>query len=472
MNPKKSKVPPIPDIRICGCTTDAEDYLRGLFTRIDLPNLSSDETFQRFWDRYGIPPIASAQSLAQLVTEKFCLDVPRCKSCILRYTCRNVATQVSRDTNSPTFADFFCGAGGFSLGLEQVGFQPALALDILPWCIETYRFNRPYCPVQTTCDDISNWLKAPTLNHVDVVTGGVPCQSFSTANRQQADNDPRDSLYARLLAACNICNPKVLVIENVSGMLRVYEDIEADLNSKGYAAQHIILDAQDYYIPQRRRRLIFIAFSREHFEDAQRRSNRAILALGKMKRLARVSLRQAIGDLPSLEPSRQKNATTFESAETGLALRFHDRSSASEYVADIHRSIENNLLFNHKSRFNNDRDINIFSLLAEGEDSLAASIRHLMPYSNRNHIFKDKYYRLSYDVPCRTITAHMRYDCNMYIHPTQPRGLTVREAARVQSYPDDYAFCGTFQSLYLQVGNSVPPSLARKIGEAVLEALN
>ena len=84
-----------------------------------------------------------------------------------------------------------------------------------------------------------------------------------------------------------------------------------------------------------------------------------------------------------------------------------------------------------------------------------------MPYKHRNHIFKDKYYKLRGDTFCKTITAHMKFDCNMYIHPTQARGLTPREAARVQSYPDDYVFKGSYTKTYMQIGNSVPPLMGR-----------
>ena len=94
-----------------------------------------------------------------------------------------------------------------------------------------------------------------------------------------------------------------------------------------------------------------------------------------------------------------------------------------------------------------------------------------MPYKNRNHIFKGKYFKLEPNKVCKTITAHMKYDCNMYIHPTQPRGLTPREAARVQSYPDDYYFRGAFTKTYMQVGNSVPPLLGRAIAKIIKKYL-
>jgi DNA (cytosine-5)-methyltransferase 1 len=110
--------------------------------------------------------------------------------------------------------------------------------------------------------------------------------------------------------------------------------------------------------------------------------------------------------------------------------------------------------------------------LNPGENSLSPQIADLMPYKTRNHIFTDKYFRLRYNEPSKTITAHMRWDCNSYIHPEQPRGLTAREAARLQSFPDDYVFAGTFQRLYQQIGNAVPPILASLLGTHILRHLD
>jgi DNA (cytosine-5)-methyltransferase 1 len=163
-------------------------------------------------------------------------------------------------------------------------------------------------------------------------------------------------------------------------------------------------------------------------------------------------------------------APEHESDSTGSALRYHDLGSASAYVRSINYHRSSSLLYNHKSRYNNERDIEIFSLLKEGENSTAPAIAHLMPYRRRSAIFKDKYFRLRGGEVCRSITAHMRYDCNMYIHPSQPRGLTAREAARVQGFPDDYAFSGTFQRIYQQIGNAVPPPLAKVVGQALIDA--
>ena len=133
------------------------------------------------------------------------------------------------------------------------------------------------------------------------------------------------------------------------------------------------------------------------------------------------------------------------------------------YINLINQNRDINITCNHKSRYNNDRDIEIYSRLLPGDKSDDPKIADIMPYKNRNHIFKDKYFKLEPDKVCKTITAHMKFDCNMYIHPSQSRGLTPREAARIQSYPDDYYFRGSFTKTYMQVGNSVPPLLGRAI---------
>ena len=122
---------------------------------------------------------------------------------------------------------------------------------------------------------------------------------------------------------------------------------------------------------------------------------------------------------------------------------------------------------NHKARYNNDRDIEIFGRMNQGDRSDDPKIADIMPYVRRNGIFKDKYFKLESDKVCKTITAHMKFDCNMYIHPTQARGLTPREAARVQSYPDDYFFRGAYTKTYMQIGNSVPPLLGRAIAQVI-----
>ena len=138
-----------------------------------------------------------------------------------------------------------------------------------------------------------------------------------------------------------------------------------------------------------------------------------------------------------------------------------------EYVSYINQGREVPVTLNHKARYNNDRDIEIFGRLYQGDKSDDPKIADIMPYARRNDIFKDKYFKLDGDQICKTITSHMKFDCNMYIHPWQSRGLSPREAARIQTFPDDYVFYGAQNSWYMQIGNAVPVKLAENIGRAI-----
>lgn len=156
-----------------------------------------------------------------------------------------------------------------------------------------------------------------------------------------------------------------------------------------------------------------------------------------------------------------KNASYVENSFWGYTFGGMHQP-ATEYVELVNRELPKRVpLLNHKSKYNNERDIQIYELLKPGEKSDAESIQEINPYKSRADIFKDKFDKLVADEPCKTITAHMYYDCNMYIHPTQARGLTPREAARVQGFPDDYLFLGSPNEWYRQIGNAVSPLMAR-----------
>lgn len=157
----------------------------------------------------------------------------------------------------------------------------------------------------------------------------------------------------------------------------------------------------------------------------------------------------------------------MDTEESGRRIDHDDIQLQNDYTRMINQGRKYPAVLNHKARYNNDRDIEIYSRLNPGDKSTDPKIADIMPYKNRNDIFKDKYFKLEPDKVCKTITAHMRFDCNMYIHPTQARGLTPREAARVQSYPDDYFFRGTYTKTYMQIGNSVPPLLGRAIAVVI-----
>ena len=165
-----------------------------------------------------------------------------------------------------------------------------------------------------------------------------------------------------------------------------------------------------------------------------------------------------------------KNVKSTFNEEIGFFKKPYTYTKTNFYLF-INGDKDISYLYNHKNRFNNDRDIEIFSRLPQGANSLHPSIEDIMPYKNRNGIFKDKYFKLKYTDVCKTITSHMKFDCNMYIHPTQSRGLSPREAARIQTFPDDFVFYGPQNSWYKQIGNAVPVKLAKAIGEEVKKYL-
>ncbi|NLN40394.1 MAG: DNA cytosine methyltransferase, partial [Clostridiales bacterium] len=179
----------------------------------------------------------------------------------------------------------------------------------------------------------------------------------------------------------------------------------------------------------------------------------------------------AIFDLPEIEAKTAQNRTYYECKRWGYTYgQFIDM--CTPYAKLINNGYVGKMpVLNHKSKYNNTRDIEIYSRLLPGEKSDAESIKDINPYKNRAGIFKDKFYKLLPNEPCKTITAHMYYDCHMYIHPYSARGLSPREAARVQGFPDDYLFLGTPNEWYRQIGNAVSPLLARVLGKGLKNIL-
>ena len=393
-----------------------------------------------------------------------------CEKCIISKWCnfyRQEEQKKEKKRKGLTYADFFCGAGGLSLGFHNAGFKMSLANDIQECCIDTISLNHPEVPEKhLIAGDINDVLarieKVSRYEKVDVVIGGPPCQGFSMANRQRLIDDPRNHLYKSFVKAIEILSPGFFVMENVRGMLGVKEQIIEDFNRIGYSATAHILNAKDFGIPQNRERVIFIG-NKLGVDNEKVFEN--IFSIGKSKPIT--VLNDAINDLPSLEAKCIPNQTENEDAISGYTFSKWKSVKQSEYVKLINKDKQQNVLFNHKARYNNKRDREIFSRLNPGDNSSDPKIADIMPYKRREKIFKDKYFKLEPNKPCKTITAHMKFDCNMYIHPSQARGLTPREAARVQSYPDSYFFRGSYTKTYMQVGNSVPPLLGTIIANAV-----
>jgi DNA (cytosine-5)-methyltransferase 1 len=367
--------------------------------------------------------------------------------------------------------DLFAGCGGLSCGLEQAGFTPWFVNEIVETFCNTYKQNHTLSDDQYYVGDINELNMhiddyKELLTDITLVCGGPPCQGFSMANRQRILDDPRNQLYKAYLTFLSYVRPKFFIMENVKGMANKIEEINQDFKEylgDNYQFGYKILKAQDYGVPQNRERFIMIGNRMgidplEIFEE-----------IYKHKRPA-FTLRDSIDGLPHLETRKEKGSKNVENELSGFTVRDFQYIE-SDFYHFINGDKKITRLYNHKNRFNNERDIEIFRRLPQGANSLHASIKDIMPYSRRNDIFKDKYFKLDETQICKTITSHMKYDCNMYIHPWEARGLSPREAARIQTFPDDYILTGPQNLWYAQVGNAVPVKLAKAIGLGIMKFL-
>lgn len=372
-----------------------------------------------------------------------------------------------------TFIDTFAGCGGLSLGLEKAGFNPILINEIECKYLETYYFNHHLSLDSYFCGDIKDIATDKVLlknnySNVDLVVGGPPCQGFSMANRQRIIDDPRNKLYKYYLELLTNTKPKFFIMENVKGMMKKSNEILEnfrDLLGNEYTIEIILLNAKDFGIPQNRERVFVIGSRIKNVKAATIVDD----ILKEKKELNKFFLGDALFGLPVLHPKKEKNSKDIEDNKVGYKFTINS-SKSNDFIKNIN-STKTNYLSNHTNRYNNERDVEIFNRLPQGANSLHESIADIMPYSSRNHMFKDKYFKLNEAEVSKTITSHMKYDCNMYIHPSQSRGLSPREAARIQTFPDDFVFMGSKNNWYAQIGNAVPVKLAEVIGKQIIKHL-
>ena len=267
-------------------------------------------------------------------------------------------------------------------------------------------------------------------------------------------------------------------MENVKGMLsvagQVVDDYKAikvykDGMEYTYDISYRLLNSVNFGVAQSRERLIYIAVR----SDAMREKNitpDAIFSQIEAENFenTRHVLNEALEYIKPLEAPRIKGLTETDDEVTGMKIGINTYDSCgNQYLKSINMGRQIPYVFNHKARYCSDVNFEIFKRLDQGEDSTSPKIADIMPYARRNGIFKDKYYKLYADRPCRTITAHLKMDCLSHIHPFQVRSITPREAARVQSFPDDYLFLGAYLKTYMQIGNAVPVIMARKIANVI-----
>jgi len=365
------------------------------------------------------------------------------------------------ELDGPIAVDLFSGAGGLSLGLEQAGYTTVLAVDHDEWALETHRANFPGAAIDLDLADpdrVDDLMELLSGLEVDLIAGGPPCQPFSRAGRSKirwlVDEGLRDSVDRRkelwrvFLQAVEEVRPKSVLMENVPDMalgddLTVVRFITERLESLGYETEMGLVEAWRYGVPQHRQRLIVVATTDGIFEWP--------------KDTQSPTLRDAIGDLPVLGDSTGDRVLDYDGPKSAF------QRAARREVPRSDRTV----VHDHMTRSVRDDDRKAFILMGEGM-RYADLPEELRRY--RSDIFDDKYNRLAWDDRSRSITAHIAKDGYWYIHPEEHRTLTVREAARIQTFPDRFRFAGSRSHAFQQIGNAVPPALATVIAKALREA--
>lgn len=385
-------------------------------------------------------------------------------------------------SNKPKMVDFFAGAGGLSCGFSQAGFRVCFANDFEDVCVRTYRYNHPELPsanvlkedIRKIVSNINDYIR----EDIDIVVGGPPCQSFSNANQRRIIDDPRNELYKFYIEAIKKICPKFVLMENVKGMLTVANQVVEDYKSirikkdgkvYTYDVSYRLLNAVNFGVAQSRERLIYLAVRNDIAYSKQVTPEVLFHEIEKAyEGNPHYNLQSALEYIQPLEAPRIKGMTEVDDEKTGMKIGINNYDSCGNpYLNSINSGRSLPFVFNHKARYCSDVNYEIFKRLEQGEDATNPKIADIMPYSRRNGIFKDKYFKLYADRPCRTITAHLKMDCLSHIHPYQIRSITPREAARVQSFPDDYLFLGAYLKTYMQIGNAVPVLMAKQIANII-----
>ncbi len=358
--------------------------------------------------------------------------------------------------------------------MEQAGFRTLAAIDSDPKAIIVYRHNFPHVPHVLERDltkfGAAEFARFTNISTVDVIVGGPPCQGFSTVRKRDGANhghrlvpDARRGLYRQFLEYVAFFRPKVFVMENVLGIKSTengayFTSIQSEARALGYRVHGQVLTASDYGVPQKRQRQ-FIFGTRidlpEFFHEGFIRPAR---------RNRMVTLGEAIGDLTVIRAGGGAEEMEYDMQRRRSHVKKYGRHFLYK-VLEVHKAGK---LTAHFARPHLDRDLRDFKRLREGENCLHAMKRGVefeFPYDKSN--FKDRYWRQHRNRLCSTIVAHLSRDGLMFIHPTQNRSLTPREAARVQSFPDWFEFPVTRSHQFRLIGNAVPPLVGEAVGLAV-----
>ena len=348
--------------------------------------------------------------------------------------------------------DLFAGVGGLSYGFSKLpDFNIIAANEIEKDISIAYTLNHPEvkmmnCDIASLTKDVLD--AALNGQKVDIIVGGPPCQSYSTVGKRQMDD--RANLFLQYKRVLQILQPKAFVFENVVGILsmdkgRLFQRVQSEFEEIGYSLKYQVLDAVNYGVPQHRERVILVGFRGENPFDYPAPTHGEGL-------VPYVTLKDAFADLPSLKSG--EHSSSYLGEPSNDFLKFVRSGSHS--------------LTEHDAPKNGEHLIRIMQALGDGQskDDLPESIRPKSGYPNT-------YAKLWWDRPSTTITRNFACpSSSRCIHPRDSRAMTIREGARLQSFPDDYQFYGSDGMKRLEIGNAVPPLLSQAIAVQMLKALN
>ncbi|MGB0834753.1 MAG: DNA cytosine methyltransferase [Psychrobium sp.] len=341
------------------------------------------------------------------------------------------------------FIDLFAGAGGLSLGLQRAGLTPILGVELNEDACNTYNSNLDHpCWQKDITKLTGEELLTYTNEKPDLLAGGPPCQGFSTIGKRDK-KDERNNLVGDFIRIAGEIKPDFVLIENVLGMrdMDFVPHVEAALEDLGYTVKHFILTSADYGVPQLRRRIIFLG---------SLNSISVFKPTPILNESNYVSVFDAIGDLPALEQGQKAFDYTNE--------------ATTEFQKLMRNGCE--VLQGHEASKHKSELVKAISFIPDGGNRTSIPDEY-QPSSG----FHNSYSRLNSKEPAVAITQNMaKPSGTRCVHPFQHRGLTAREGARLQSFPDSFTFSGKGTSQRLQIANAVPPLLAEAIGKSLFKS--
>lgn len=336
--------------------------------------------------------------------------------------------------------DLFCGCGGLSLGLEQAGFSIVLGIDNCKDALSSFRRNHSGAEIYQADLAQLKFTELP-VQDVDVIVGGPPCQGFSISGKRNPD-DPRNLLYVAFVDAVAYYKPKAFIMENVPNLAsmsggKIRDTIIAEFSELGYTLSYEIMLASDYGVPQNRRRFVLVGL----LNGCQYKFPEPTHASSEDK----ITTSEAISDLPECE------------LDNGAEYTLPPLSKYQSKMRDGSKGVFNHQITNHTKRTRA-----IIALVPDG-----GNYKDLPVEYQRTRRVNIAWTRFSSNKPSLTIDTGHRH----HFHYKFNRVPTVRESARIQSFPDTFIFEGSKTSQYRQVGNAVPPLLGRALGEALLKQI-